>query len=739
MPIANAVAPAQADEFAVVTLDGSQSSDPDGDTLRYTWEQTAGPNVAISDANAARASFTAPDVFAGNPETLSFRLTVSDGSLSAADTVNVTVNDIGLGANNPPVARAGSDQSVVELTTVTLDGSASSDADGDTLAYSWQQTVGPGVSLSSATAVRPTFTAPDVAPGVSVTLTFQLTVDDGADSATDTVNVVVAEELTQVSVAGRLTYEFPPPTTSCRDLNFSAVQIRPVRRVTVQLIDAANGSVLATTATDDDGNYAFGNIDAGTDVRVRVRAELKRTGAPGWDVEVRDNVDTSPNPPPLPQRPLYVVQFPVFNTGSTNIVDADFTATTGWNSATRSYTGERAAAPLAILDQVYSGIQAILAVRPTALFEPLDAFWSVNNTLTSPTDIDAGELSASFYRGGSVSQLFLLGNASVDTEEFDDHVVMHEWGHYFEDNFSRSDSIGGAHTIGQSLDARLAFGEGWATALAAIVLEDQQYCDTGVVGGNTGFGLSTENENRGNQGWMNEMSVATLIYDLWDTAPDGPDTGSVGFGPIFDVMTGPQIGTDAFTTLFTFGDAMRARLAGTDLALLDALLAAENMVTDSIDIWGTNQDQVAATPNRNRDVLPLYTDLPANGTTINVCTNSDYDSGRDGNKLAEYRYFRITTTSSASYQVAIRTTTATPATADPDDRDQSDPDMFIYRNGQLVAIGNGPNENEETFTTQRLPADTYVAALQEWRFEDQEGAPDTYPEQICFDVTMSPL
>jgi len=116
--------------------------------------------------------------------------------------------------------------------------------------------------------------------------------------------------------------------------------------------------------------------------------------------------------------------------------------------------------------------QAILAVHPTAVFEPLDAFWSVNNTLTSPTNIDAGELSASFYRGGSVGQLFLLGNASVDTEEFDDHVVMHEWGHYFEDKFSRSDSIGGAHTIGQSLDARLAFGEGWATALAAIVLEN---------------------------------------------------------------------------------------------------------------------------------------------------------------------------------------------------------------------------------------------------------------------------
>ena len=67
LPVANAVAPSQADEFAVVTLDGSQSSDPDGDTLQYTWEQTAGPDVAITGANAERASFTAPDVFAATP------------------------------------------------------------------------------------------------------------------------------------------------------------------------------------------------------------------------------------------------------------------------------------------------------------------------------------------------------------------------------------------------------------------------------------------------------------------------------------------------------------------------------------------------------------------------------------------------------------------------------------------------------------------------------------------------
>ena len=193
----------------------------------------------------------------------------------------------------------------------------------------------------------------------------------------------------------------------------------------------------------------------------------------------------------------------------------------------------------------------------------MDAFWSVNNTATSPTDIDAGELSTSFYRS-DLDSLFLLGDAGTDTEEFDDHVSIHEWGHYFEDVFSRSDSIGGSHAGSQSLDARLAFGEGWATALAAMALDDPQYCDTGAAGTSSGFGIDTENYNFGAQGWFNEMSVATFLYDLWDTEVDadanGTDADSIGFGPIFETMAGPQKNTAAFTTLFSFAAELRPML-----------------------------------------------------------------------------------------------------------------------------------------------------------------------------------
>jgi hypothetical protein len=432
---------------------------------------------------------------------------------------------------------------------------------------------------------------------------------------------------------------------------------------------------------------------------------------------------------------LYVYE-ETFNSGLIADLVRDVTATTGWDGS--SYSGTRAAAPFAILDAIYSAMQLVLTADANANFGPMDAFWSVNNTLTSPSDIDAGELTSSFYRG-DLDSLFLLGDANVDTEEFDDHVSVHEWGHYFEDVFSRSDSPGGAHSIGQSIDARLAFGEGWATALAAMALDEPLYCDTNVPGTTGGFAINTETSNSGAQGWFNEMSVATLIYDLFDTNADGTDTGSIGFGPIFDTMTGPQNSTEAFTTLFSFATELRPQLDTTGQALLDSQLIRENIDVTGLDIWGSGQGAVSSSPNQARDVLPLYTTLPTNGDVINICTNSDYDSGRDGNKLAEFRYLRFTTSTPQRYTLTMTTTTPTPVTSVPDDRDQSDPDIYIFLRGQVVAAGVSPDDNSEVLTTQTLAAGTYIADPRDWRFADEDGAPTGYPEQVCFDISMAPL
>ncbi len=734
-PQANAGVDQTVFEVTAVNLDGTGSSDADNDALTYEWTQTSGTAVTISNSTSASASFTSPDVVAGAPETLTFSLRVNDGTENRSDTVNVRIEE-----NEAPVAAAGADRNVIENQVVQLDGSASADPNTiGTLSFSWVQTGGPTVALSDANTAVASFNSPDVAPGSTITLDFELTVSDGTFNDTDLVTISVEEGLVAVTVSGTAFYEMVPPNPGCNGLNFIGTFNRPIRGATIQLIDDATGGVLQTATLDDVGGYSFANVDSNTMVRLRIRAELKRSGTPSWDVEVRDNFiaganDGDPGLPALGARPLYVLDGAAFSSTAQNLT-RDEVAGTGWGGA--SYTGPRSAAPFAILDAIYSGVQFIVSADPNAQFAPLDAFWSVNNTLVSPSDITAGELSASFYRS-DLDSLFLLGDANVDTEEFDDHVIVHEWGHYFEDNFSRSDSIGGPHALGQSIDARLAFGEGWATALSAMALDEPLYCDTGVPGTLSGFGINAETSGFGVQGWFNEISVVTFIYDLFDTNNDGTDTDSIGFGPIYDTMVGPQASTPAYTSVFSFAAELRPMLNASQQAFLDSQLTRENIAPTAIDVWGGTETNDAL---GGRDVLPVYTDIVADGSVTNICVNSDFDSGRTGNKLAQYRLLRLTIPATDSYDVLISTTTATPPTADPDDRDQSDPDMYIWRNGQFITRGISGVENIETFTTPTLIAGvTYVADLQEFRFEDGDptnGTPSTYPDQICFDVSFT--
>jgi PKD domain/Bacterial pre-peptidase C-terminal domain len=164
-------------EGDLVSLDGSASRGPDG--LTYYWTQLPGITpVALTGADTASPFFTAPDVALGG-ETLAFTLTVSSGSNTATDTVNITV----VNQNHPPVAVAGESQSVAEGAPVTLDGEDSFDIDNDLFSCSWTQISGPPVALLGADGANPTFEAPYAGTGgelgVVATLVFELRVDDG--------------------------------------------------------------------------------------------------------------------------------------------------------------------------------------------------------------------------------------------------------------------------------------------------------------------------------------------------------------------------------------------------------------------------------------------------------------------------------------------------------------------------------------------------------------------------------
>lgn len=181
-PSANAGLDQSVDTLAMVTLDGSSSTDPNLDTLTFQWTQLDGPPVLLDSPTSVTPTFFAPD----DPSNLTFSLVVSDsfGLISSADEVIISV------INQAPIADGGEDLTAYNRKLVTLDGSFSYDPDHDLpLTYLWTQTGGTHVQLSDETAVNPTFTA----PSRPTTLTFSLVVTDsfGVTSEIDETLVIV--------------------------------------------------------------------------------------------------------------------------------------------------------------------------------------------------------------------------------------------------------------------------------------------------------------------------------------------------------------------------------------------------------------------------------------------------------------------------------------------------------------------------------------------------------------------
>jgi chitinase len=189
-PILDAGSEQTVDEQGSVTFSGS-ASDSDGSIVSYQCLQTSGTAVTLENAKTIDAAFIAPSVTAD--ETLIFSLSVTDddGDI-ASDVVNINVTN-SVDTNTPPIANAGTDQSVLVGVRVSLSGEQSSDADGDSLSYLWsivEIANGSAISLSDESSISPSFEVDIVG-----TYTLQLVVDDGTDSSEiDSVQVSVVEQ-----------------------------------------------------------------------------------------------------------------------------------------------------------------------------------------------------------------------------------------------------------------------------------------------------------------------------------------------------------------------------------------------------------------------------------------------------------------------------------------------------------------------------------------------------------------
>ncbi len=458
------------------------------------------------------------------------------------------------------------------------------------------------------------------------------------------------------TLSGTIAYEFVPYDMKRGGLDYDGTFERPIRGAYLYLLDALEGTEVASLVVGDDGAYAF-SWDGTNYVKLRVYAQ---TETPSLRVEDNTHQDA-----------VWVVDSEMVDALETSAFD--YVATTGW--AGSSYRGERAAAPFAILDAAYTAARRFLdETHPPPDFPALHINWSPANSPVSG-DVTQGQISTSHWDS---EELYILGKADLDTDEFDTHITVHEWGHYFESKISRSDSVGGGHTTGDVLDPRVAFGEGWGNGLSAMILDpDSVYTDSYGNGQKYGFEFDMEENvtsSSHHPGWYSEESLQAILYDLYDGANETHDNLELGLDPIYQVLIGDYKETDAYTTVFSFIAHLKAlypEYADQVDEIVTYHTADGNYGIDPIqDDWGTGETHDGGVDS----ALPLYLQASI-GDTITF----ELQGGEDANKLAQNRYI-VFAGNGELFQV--QTTCS------------EDVDIFIQEKGEYVAWAMTTSGNE---------------------------------------------
>jgi hypothetical protein len=539
-----------------------------------------------------------------------------------------------------------------------------------------------------------------------------------------------APPVTNVTVSGIVTFDFVPAVAGL-GLDYDNIQARPVRGANVEIVSGA--SILASGRTGTDGSYAL-TVAGSRSAFLRVKAQMQQSGAPSWNFRIADNTNGDA---------LYALDGPVFNTGTANST-RDLHAASGWGGT--SYTGTRSAAPFAILDTVYDSGAVLLEADPVLSLTPLTLYWSTQNRPTLPVDgiadTSTGEIGSSFA-SADLNGIFLLGAENADTDEYDRHVVAHEFGHYVEYTLSRTDSIGGPHALLDRLDLRTAFSEGFSNALSAIVLGDSVYRDaTGNRQGMAGAfdiegPLPSPIPQPTNPGWFSERSIHEIIYDIVDANPDanGSDQLSMDFVTVYAAMRNGHRTATALTSIFTFVDALKAANPA-EAGLIDSIVSAQT-INSIVDQYGTNETNDGNTV-RN-DVLPVYAPIAVNGAAVNLCSTDEFRSNATGmsNKLSSRRFVRFNAGSMGTYTFRA-VATEVPA------GEVADPDMVLHRAGVLAVSDDAPancsdqmlQNCTETFSN-FLNAGDHVLEIYEFSNTQSDDANVPPIGRTCFDVTIT--
>lgn len=535
----------------------------------------------------------------------------------------------------------------------------------------------------------------------------------GGGGATSTGSNFSSSANTTTTVSGKVTFDLVPIalTGSQPRLDYTAIARRPARSVIVEAVDSTSQAVLATTSTNAAGDYTLA-VPGSTTLFIRALAKMNTVGAAPAVFSVVDNTSGGAQ---------WAIGGAVFASGAAAALTQDLNAGSGW-TGTAYDNARRAAGPFAILDTVHDAALKIVASDAAVMFPALDLNWSPNNIAASGS-LTMGQIGTSFFSTSTTNnvvsrRIYVLGAADNDTDEYDRHVVAHEFGHYLQNAFSRDDSIGGAHGgSNDRLDMRVAFSEGWGNAWSAIALNDPIYSDTNNRGQASGGSFDVSVNDGTNPGWFKEPSVQKIFWDL-------ASSPSIGFTKVWLTLRNGLKSNAALTSIHSFARALTTATP-TAGAATAAILAAQSIALPSSS-YADNETNFSRPAIAN--LSPIYLQYVSPGSVLtNICTDSGADAGRSGNKAGEYRYVRLTLPQSGSRTFTVSQTSSSSGI--------SDPDFVIYGNAGSILSSNGTTDSSREVASSNLAAGEYVMVITDYNLY---SAPDRsrLNSSSCFTLTI---
>lgn len=524
----------------------------------------------------------------------------------------------------------------------------------------------------------------------------QLALTDSSNNVGEPQELTTAKDaiigVTAIELSGRITFDRVPHNGAGIGLDYSSITTNPAREVSLRVVDVS-GAIIVSTKTDQNGEYQV-EVPVDTLVRVEVLAELfEADPSLYWLVRVNENSSSTS---------LYVLQGALVDSGELDQV-RDLHADSGWGGS--SYSDERAAAPFAILDSIYKIFQRLRLEGVSLALPELDIRWDTSNS------------NGSFYASGSSDYIELAGLENVDTDEYDEHVIVHEWRHYYEDQVSRGDTIGGAHSITSQLEPRTAYSEGVGNAWSAIILDDPIYKDALGNDQQSGFQIDIESSGFAEAGWYIEKSIQEIIYDLVDTTNEGVDDLSLSVSDLIQTwQSSYYVEQTSLTTIYSFREALELIVPGS-VTEIDDLYTGQ-------DIFGSGLYGAGETNNSGLTYsLPVYHELSPNGIPIEICSDNSADG--EYNRLENRQLVRFTVGASGSHTIALSRVV-------PDPLVEVDPDFYVYKRGVVVASGISAPAETESWTGDLATGEHIIDAYDYFNADDSALTGGL----VCYDLSV---